>query len=128
MKLKNLLLTFLIVVSFGYSKAEPKSEPDIPETQEIPEKNYGEDPNRKRIPARHAGILFRYDYLNKCCVFSNFGSFSSLSVSITDCEGNSQFGFVSDDYPVWQIYLPSGEYFLSCVSDTGTDYEGSIYI
>lgn len=123
MKLKNLLLTTLIVTTFGVVKAGP--EPDIPETQEIPERNHGEDPNRKRMSARHDGISFRYDYLNKSCVFSNFGPSTSLSVTITDWEGNSGFGFVSIDRPVWQIDLPTGEYFVSCTSDTGTTSKAS---
>ncbi len=86
------------------------------------------DPNRKRMPSRHDGIYFRYDYLNRWCVFSNLGSTTTLSVTITDLEGNSRFGTVSSDFPVWQIDLQSGEYFISCTSDSGTTYEGFVYI
>lgn len=85
-------------------------------------------PDRKRMPSRHDGIYFRYDYQNKWCVFSNLGSTTTLSVTITDFEGNSRFGTVSSDFPVWQIYLQSGEYFIFCTSDTGTTYEGFVYI
>lgn len=128
MKLKKLLLATLIFAASGYSYAAPGSQPEDPETQEIPERNYGQDPERKRMPSRHSRIFFRYDYLNRWCIFSNLGSSTSMSVTITDLEGNTRFGSVSSDFPIWQIDLQSGEYFIACTSDTGTTYEGFVYI
>lgn len=127
-KLKTTMLALcLLSLSFMYARSE-----DAPsggsDDMYLPPTYQDAHPDRKRMPARHDGIYFRYDYLNRWCIFSNLRSTTTLSVTITDLEGNSRFGTVSSDFPIWQIGLQSGEYFISCTSDTGTTYEAFVYI
>lgn len=95
---------------------------------EIPETIRERDPKRKRMPYRNNIIWFQYEHTGGAAIFSNFGTASYLSVTLTDSDGNISLGYVTKDAPIWYVNLFPGEYYIYCIADTGTEYEGLISI
>lgn len=95
---------------------------------EIPETIRERDPKRKRMPSRNNVIWFQYEPAVGAGTFSNFGTASYLSVTLTDFNGNISLGYVTKDSPTWYVNLFPGEYYIYCIADTGIEYEGLISI
>lgn len=93
----------------------------------VPEKQEDLNKDRKRMPSR-SYIGFSYNSYTQECLFTIPGDISSISVELEAIDGTIHYGNVIAEYPVWQISLTVGDYFVTCTANNGSTFQGYVFI
>ncbi len=102
----------------------PPNPTPVPE-QTIPKKGDGDFVYRPRVPS-HESIGFAYQ--NGVCYFSMPDYITYIYVTMESESGQVYTGCVYAASPAWAVSLTPGEYEISCDSDEGSHFTGTIWI
>ena len=115
--LKSICLLFLLAVSYGScfgASGSNKSQSGQP--QVVFNKKTQKPSGRPSAPS-NMRIYFCYDAENGECV-----SLESLST------GQMYYGDVDASDPTMSVELPASNYYIMCVTDNGSVYEGEVVV
>ena len=121
--------TLLLGLSFSSTASDDFSlSHDFNVKQPIPRNPVPKDPTRPRAPSLYI-IYFTYISDPGVCVFDFPQNEEGLFFKMEHTENHMTVeGSVSYDDPVWNQFLPSGEYEIQCESFMGNTYTGVISI
>lgn len=127
--LKSICLLFLLAVSYGScfgASGSNKSQSGQP--QVVFNKKTQKPSGRPSAPS-NARIYFCYDAENGECVFTLNDDIEYMSVSLESLStGQMYYGDVDASDPTMSVELPASNYYIMCVTDNGSVYEGEVVV
>lgn len=127
--LKSVFLLFLMaVVSGSCFGASGNNQSSHGKPQVIVKKEGGNQHGRPSAPS-NARIYFCYDSENRECVFTLRDDIEYMSVSLESLStGQMYYGDVDATDPTMSVELPASNYYIMCVTDNGSVYEGEVVV
>lgn len=120
-----LLSIFAVASLSAYSGSGDKSSNPLQSVRrsESPKSN-----GRPSAPS-NARIYFCYDSENGECVFTLRDDIEYMSVSLESLStGQMYYGDVDASDPTMSVELPASNYYIMCVTDNGSVYEGEVVV
>ncbi len=123
--MKKLKIAVVLCMLFGASFPSMQAQLPSQNGQDVPRKGIGDKPNHPRVPS-HESIGFAYQ--NGVCYFSMPDYITYIDVTMESESGQVYSGCVYAASPLWTVSLTPGEYQISCDSDEGSHFAGTIWI